>query len=368
MASFQRRGKTWQYTVSRTVNGKQKPLRKGGFRTKKEAQVAAAEVEADLRKGVVPQLTAIPFSDYFESWLNTFKTDIANNTLERYFNSLQVIKEHFGDLPIQEINKRSYQAFLNEYGQTHAKASSRKLNTHIRACVRDAIDEGMIRVDFTRDAVFTGDAGKKSSEKHLGYEDSKRLLQLIHKRLDISMTYYLLLLAITSGMRFGELVGLTRKDFNFFNNTINIDKSWGYTKSMHEGFGPTKNEDSVRLVKMDAETMNVFKQLFKSTPDNIYQLIFYSPSSKYNVISNSAANKVLIGMLDQLGTNRITVHGLRHTHASVLLYQGVSVYYVSKRLGHSDIDTTLNTYSHVIKEMEQRDEQKSADVFQKMLV
>lgn len=55
MASYQKRGKTWQYTIS----AKPKPIRKGGFRTKKEAQVAAAEVEAELRKGIVHQMELI---------------------------------------------------------------------------------------------------------------------------------------------------------------------------------------------------------------------------------------------------------------------------------------------------------------------
>ena len=156
MASIQKRGNTYQYTVSRMVNGKQKHIRKGGFRTKKEAQIAAMEVEQELLKGVVPNLKPIPFDEYFESWIKVFKTNINSNTLARYYNSLKTVKEHFEGIPIQNINKRMYQSFLNEYGKTHAKASTRKLNTHIRACVKDAIDEGLISVDFTRRAVLTG--------------------------------------------------------------------------------------------------------------------------------------------------------------------------------------------------------------------
>lgn len=368
MASFQKRGKTWQFTISNTVNGKPKPIRKSGFKTKKEAQVAAAEVEAELRRGVVPHLQPEPFGQYFEVWLKTFKTNISNNTLERYRNTLETIRSYFGDKPLQKITKRSYQAFLNDYGQTHAKSSTRKLNTHIRACVKNAVDEGIIRVDFTRDAVLSGERGKRTEEKHLEYEESKRLLNTVSTRLDQSPTYYLILLALTSGMRFGELVGLTRKDFDFFNNTINISKTWGYTNKMHEGFGPTKNEESIRVIKMDHQTMKVFKQLFQNKPDNIHKLVFYSPASKYKVISNNTVNKMLGRLSTELNIKQITIHGLRHTHASVLLYQGVSIYYVSERLGHGDIETTLNTYSHVLKEMRARDEQKSSDVFKQMLV
>ncbi|WP_201261904.1 MULTISPECIES: tyrosine-type recombinase/integrase [Metasolibacillus] len=57
------------------------------------------------------------------------------------------------------------------------------------------------------------------------------------------------------------------------------------------------------------------------------------------------------------------MHGLRYTHASVLLYKGANIHSVSKRLGHADIQTTLNHYSHVLKEMEQRDELIAVNVY-----
>ena len=364
MASFQKRGKTWQYTIS----AKPKPIRKSGFRTKKEAQIAAAEMESEIRKGVVPNIKPIAFDEYFESWLNLYKKDIANNTLERYKNTLKTVREHFGGKPIQEVNKRLYQVFLNEYALTHAKASTRKLNTHIRACVKEAVDEGLIRVDFTRGVVVSGNVQpKRNEDKHLDFKESELLLKELHNNLDKSLTHYLLLLALTSGMRFAEIVGLQRKDFNFVSNTISITKTWGYTNKMHEGFGPTKNEQSIRKIKMDKKTMKTFEKMFRETPENIHQLIFYSPQSKYKVISNNNVNKVLKNMLDDMDISPISIHGLRHTHASVLLYQGVSVYYVSERLGHSDIETTTSTYAHIVKELREQDEQKTATLFERMI-
>lgn len=369
MASFTKRGSSWQYTVSRMINGKSKPIRKSGFRTKKEAMVAAAEVEADLQKGITPHLRKEPFDDYFEGWLKLFKTNVANNTKERYLNTLQTIREHFKGIPIQDINKRSYQAFINEYALTHAKESTRKLNTHIRACVKDAIDEGIIRVDFTRDAVISGNVlTKKPEEKHLNYFESKRLLNEIYNRLDSGIVYYLILLGLTSGMRFAEMVGLTRDDFDFKKNEITISKTWGYTKKMHEGFGKTKNEQSIRSIKMDQTTMKAFQKFLVSTPNNIHNLVFFSPSSKYKVISNGYANKILVKLLNELNIDPISIHGLRHTHASVLLYQKVSIYYVSERLGHGDIETTMSYYAHVIKELRKRDEKSTTRTFENMIV
>lgn len=364
MASFQKRGKSWQYTVS----NKGKPIRKAGFRTKKEAQIAAAEIEAELAKGAVPSSRKISFADYFNEWVDLYKVDIANNTRKRYLNTQGVLFNYFDDKDIQDINKRAYQTFLNEYAKDKHRSTVKKLNTHVRGCVRDAVDEGIIRSDFTRGVVFSGEASKESDEKHLSYENSRILLNRIHNTLDESLANYMILLGLTTGMRFGEIVGLTRSDFNFKDNTINIDKTWGYTKANVQGFGETKNKSSVRKITMDNKTMAAFKSLFKNTPDNIHRLVFYSPQSMYKVFTNSTVNNRLNSILRDLKINQITMHGLRHTHASVLLYQGVSVYYVSERLGHSSIETTMNHYAHLLKELREKDENKTKDIFNKMSV
>lgn len=366
MASIKKRGKTWQYAVSRFVDGKSRPLRKGGFATKKEAQIAAAEVEAKLAKGVVPQLRSEPFDLYFENWINIYKSNLTNNTKQRYLNTLETVKEYFSGIPIQKITKQSYQEFLNKYGSTRARETTRKLNTHIRACVKDAIDEGIISTDFTRKAVIVGScAGKREEEKHLSYFDSKRLLKAISS--PNTTAQYLILLALTSGLRYAELVGLTRDDFNFKTNELTVNKTWGYTKKMHEGFGLTKNKQSVRKIKMDEKTMSIFKNLFDNTADNIYGLVFYSPASKYKVLCNTAVNKSLKSILSNLNIEPITAHGLRHTHASILLYKRASIYYVSERLGHSDIDTTMKYYAHIIKELRDQDDKISIATFSELV-
>lgn len=265
--------------------------------------------------------------------------------------------------------RHDYQMFINQFGSNKAKETVEKVNTHIRGCVKDAIDEQIIHRDFTRKVVITWTTpAKNSDEKHLNFKESELLLKEIWKRLDKGLGYSLLLLGLTSGLRFGELVGLTRSDFDFVNNTIRINKTWGYLNRHPEGFGPTKNEQSNRTIKMDRRTMGHFKKLFSSMPTNMHQLVFYSPSSKYKVISNTNANKLLRKTLIALEVNPITMHGLRHTHASVLLYKKVSIYYVSERLGHGDMDTTLREYAHVTKELRVKDELGTIETFEKMIV
>lgn len=364
MASFIRRGKKWQYCFYHN----KKQYRKSGFDTKKDAQVAAAEAEANLEKGIKPITKNVVFTDYFENWYNRYKKSvISRSTLEHYKYTLAAIKEYFGKAYIQNITRHDYQDFLNSYGSTRAKETVEKVHSHVKACVFDALEENLIRIEFTRKAILTGTVpAKKESEKHLNFEESEKLLKELYSRLDKGLGYYLLLLGLTSGLRFGELVGLTRKDFDFKNNILDVNKTWGYLKKMHEGFGPTKNPQSVRKIKMDSKTMKTFQKLFLQMPDNIYQLVFFSPNSKYKVISNSAANKLLRTTLKDLGIDTITVHGLRHTHASISLYKKSSIYYVSERLGHADIETTMRDYAHVIKELREEDEKNTISIFEKM--
>lgn len=166
----------------------------------------------------------------------------------------------------------NYQQFLNDFGANKAKETVAKVNGHIKSCVKDAIDDRLIRFDFTRNSQLTWSVqAKKPIEKHLDFEESKQLLLTICKKINnnCGFGYYLLLLGLTSGLRFGELIGLTKNDFDFDKNTINIDKTWGYKKSSPVGFESTKNEQSMRVIKMDGLTMHYFKKLFISTPTNI---------------------------------------------------------------------------------------------------
>ncbi|WP_102029160.1 site-specific integrase [Salirhabdus sp. Marseille-P4669] len=369
MASIQKRGNTYQYTVSRMVNGKSKPIRKGGFKTKREAKIAAAEIELQLGKGLITHLKPIPIDEYFDKWVKLYKSNLQNTTKRHYAYTSKAIKDFFGSTPIQNIKRHDYQMFLNEFGSNKAKETVGKVNSHIRACVKDAIEEGIIKHDFTRKAtlIWTVPA-KRPSEKHLNYMESQQLIKEIHNRLLLNLGYYLLLLGLTSGMRFAEMIGLTRKDFDFMSNTITVNKTWGYMKRSSHNFNLTKNDQSIRKIKIDMATMNLFKRLFEIQQSNEYGLVFYVEKSKYKVISNTNANKLLKNTLIDLEIEPITIHGLRHTHASILLYKNVSIYYVSERLGHKDIETTYKYYAHIIKELRKEDELKTINTFEGKLV
>jgi integrase len=246
MASIKKRGKTWKYAVSHTVNGESKLIRKGGFSTKKEAEVAATELESKLNKGLVPHLTPVPIDDYFDNWVDLYKKGLAISTLKHYRYTSARIKEYFGSTPLQKITHDDYQRFLNQFGDNKAKETVEKLHGHIHECIQDAKEKHIIPEDFTKRAkIHYTVPAKKNEEKHLNFHECELLFNTLLSKLNYSnLGYHLLLLGLETGMRFEELVGLTFLDFDFTNNTVNVDKVWGYSNKMKKGFGPTKgNKD-----------------------------------------------------------------------------------------------------------------------------
>ncbi len=157
--------------------------------------IAAAEVEAKLSKGIAPGVDiSTPFDEYFERWVKLYRSRLKGPTLSHYAYTLQEIRKYFGGMPIQKIKRHDYQEFLNNYGATKGQESVEKLHSHIKACVEDAIEEGIIKINFTRKAVKTWTVpAKKDEEKYLNYSDSVRLTKELYKRLDRGLGYYLLL-------------------------------------------------------------------------------------------------------------------------------------------------------------------------------
>ncbi len=367
MASFTKRGKTWQYTIS----NKGELIRKGGFALKKDAMKEAYEIESKLKRGKTVATREISFSDYFDGWWQLYKSKNSLATISHYKATASTIREYFGQRDIRSITRSDYQTFLNEYGEKRARNTVEKLFIQIRGCVKDAMVDGVIDMDFTYKAKMTGrETVKRGEVNHLSIEESQNMIQYILPRLDEALTYYLILIGLQTGLRYEELVGLQWRDFNFFDNTIKVERAWGYNNRMKLGENDLKNDASYRTITVDAKTMKIFRALQEKQMKNklldLERLVFFSPSSKYRVISNNATNKMLRKIAEAIDSNVITAHGLRHTHASILIYKKRSLPYISKRLGHEDQQTTIQYYSHVIKEMQIEDDRESSNIFESL--
>lgn len=150
-----------------------------------------------------------------------------------------------------------------------------------------------------------------------------------------------------TGMRFSEALAITPEDFDFARQTLSISKTWDYKGN--GGFLPTKNKSSVRKIQIDWQIVVKFSVLTKELPPD--KPIFIGESKIYN----STVNDVLARHCKACGISEISIHGLRHTHASLLLFAGVSIASVARRLGHASMTTTQKTYLHIIQELEKKD-------------
>lgn len=288
------------------------------------------------------------FCDYFEKWVSIYKKGaIRNVTMKKYNLSLSWIKKLVPDLYLSDLDRIQYQKILNMYAEYHERQTTMDFHHHLKACILDAVDEGLILKDSTRKVVIKGKAPREKKKKFLNQFELHTLLSKL--RLDKSLNNdWLILLIAKTGIRYSEAIAITPSDFDFAHQTLSISKTWNY-KEKAGGFTPTKNKSSVRKIQLDWMIVSQFATLLKDLPSD--KPIFVTKER----IFNSTLNHRLQKLCKDSNIPIITVHGLRHTHASLLLFAGVSIASVAKRLGHSSMNTTEKTYLHIIQELEIKD-------------
>ena len=286
------------------------------------------------------------FYIYYEKWIHIYKEGaIRDVTMRKYEITLLWLKRLVPELRLSQLNRISYQQLLNDYAEFHERQTTMDFHHQIKAAVLDAVDEGLIDRDPTRKAIIKGRSPRIKKIKYLNQFELHTLLVNLKLTSEINWDWLILIIAKT-GMRFSEALALTPKDFDFSHQSLIVDKTWDYKGN--GGFLPTKNKSSVRKIQLDWQTIIKFSELIKGLPDD-------KPIFVNGRVFNSTINGVLERYCKKLGIPVISIHGLRHTHASLLLFAGVSIASVARRLGHASMTTTQKTYIHIIQEMENRD-------------
>ncbi len=286
------------------------------------------------------------FYSYFKKWIYVYKEGaIREITMKKYMMTLSWIEKLAPELKVKDLTRITYQQMLNEYALVHERQTTMDFHHQLKGAILDAVDDGLIFRDPTRKAIIKGKNPGIKKVKYLNQFELHTLISKLNVSKDISWEWFILLVAKT-GMRFSEALALTPNDFDFTNQTISISKTWDYKGE--GGFLPTKNKSSVRKIQIDWQTAIQFSELVKNRP--IEEPIFVTDK-----IYNSTVNCILERYCKKAKIPVISIHGLRHTHASVLLFAGVSIASVARRLGHSSITTTQKTYLHIIQELENKD-------------
>lgn len=363
MAKIFKRGKTWGYRV--WIDSDHSKT-KSGFKKRRDAEDAAGELELKKSRNLLSADEGISFPDYFNKWINTYKIGRLDRTTESKYNTaLKFIKDNFEDVPLKEVATTDYQEMLDEYSKTHAKDTTRRFNSYIRKALKYAINDGLIYRDFTLGAIIEGAASKDSSLKFLELAEAEKLKQICKDTWSInSITRAEIMFGILTGCRYGEVTGLTWDCVDFEQNTVTINKSYDYVK--RSGFKKTKTESSNRTISISDETTEMLKALKQQQKDLFAIHHFTNPSdqvfinNRHQIPSSTAVTKTLSQILNDIGAkNIITFHGLRHTHASMLIAHGISLDYISERLGHSNVSMTYRVYTHLLDDVREKDNENA---------
>ena len=290
------------------------------------------------------------FHVYFKEWVALYKAGAVRDvTLQKYRITLRKLEELIPHLRIKELTRVTYQQLLNDYACTHEKQTTLDFHHQVKSAILDALDDGFILRDPTRKAIIKGKAPRTKKPKYLNEHELQRLIAQLELGNNINWDWLILLIAKT-GIRFSESLAVTPKDFDIQHKSLNISKTWDY-KSLEGRFQPTKNLSSHRKISLDSQLIQHFFKLIKDFPKD-------SPIFVKDWVFNSTVNQHLARRCKQANIPVITIHALRHTHASLLLFADVSIASVAKRLGHSNITTTQETYLHIVEELENKDREK----------
>lgn len=286
------------------------------------------------------------FCDYYKQWITVYKEGAVRKvTLKKYHLTQDWLEKLIPDLAIEDLDRLAYQRLLNAYAEQHERQTVMDFHHQLKGAILDAVDEGLLDRDPTRKAIVKGKSPREKKSRYLNQFELHKLLGCLELGPCISWDWLILLIAKT-GLRFSEALAVTPKDFDFSRQTLSIDKTWDYKEGT--GFLPTKNRSSVRKVAIDWQLIVQFSELVKGLPED-------SPIFVGGKVYNSTVNSILARRCTQAGVPAISIHGLRHTHASLLLFAGVSIASVAKRLGHSSMNTTQKIYLHIIQELENKD-------------
>lgn len=366
MASVYKRGKSYSYQIylGKDENGKPKFDSKGSFKTKAEAKEAAFKREEELKNGENGNLTEITFELFSKRWLSTKEMNLRYNTFFNYRERIRLyMLPLFGRKKMKDVKVIHIQDWHQWLSKTHSMTTVADAHKLMKRIFKDAVAWEVINKN-PFDKVPTPTSKFKTMETWTK-EDVATFLQ---GSKDDAM-YIAFYLALATGMRQSEILGLTWSNVSFEHQYITVN-SVLETRSK-QLINDTKTKSSSRRIDCSADLMNELKKhrtrqkqmkLIAGTAwKNDYDLVittgFGTPIVARNLIRSFARLK------KKLGLKEITFHELRHTHASLLLQNKVHPKIVSERLGHSTIKMTLDVYSHLIPTMQK----EAADLFDQLL-
>lgn len=344
------------------LTGKQRYIRRQGFTSLKDAKDELLKIEYLVStKQYFKDVKSGKFGDVLDEWLSLHKETVKPSTWQ--FIELRAnkhVRPYFKDMYVDKITLRQCQDFVNKTFKVAPVAYVYSVSI-VKNTLDYALRLGMIE---SNPMLYVIKPKKQTtiSDNHGNYYNKDELKKFLDVAKDTNLKKYTLFrLLAYSGVRIGECLALTWHDLNYKNNTIAINKTLARTKNGIKIQTP-KTKSSNRVISLDTETIQVLKmwqleqrkQLLKLGINamNKQQLIFSNTKNKFIIIPT--VRLAIKQIAKKAGIHSITSHGFRHTHATLLFASGMDIKQVQARLGHSNVQTTLNIYTHAIQDKQDK--------------
>lgn len=342
------------------LTGKQKRTTRRGFKSKKEAKQAEFLLQSQAEEQEFTKIYEdYTFEEIAKMWMDSYKSTVKPTTLATAKYMLKTVIKYFDGMKIKNITvlicQNNVQKIQDKYKSSSLLFSVIKrifkYAYHLEIIPENPMDKVIIpRKKYT----------EENQEEQLdNFYTRTELLEFLNKcqnsRSPFNVTFFHVL--GYTGLRKGEALGLKWKDIDFQNKTLKVSRTAVKVDGKQFCQSP-KTKKSRRTISIDDHTISLLKtwkiyQMKRFMAHGVRfegdeQYIFTNRDCKwysYNHIFN--LNNVLA---KRFNMRRITIHGFRHTHCSLLFESGATIKEVQERLGHSNIKTTMEIYAHVTKE------------------
>lgn len=350
----------WYFIIEVGSGKDRKRIKRRGFKRKQDADEAERELLQQLKGGLNLEASRTPYRTFMADHLNDKKTSVKEGTLKMYSS---LVNNHIlpvlGEIAIGELKPRHIQNLYNDLFES-GKLSDENIQK-VHAIINESLNKAAGHDMIIKNPALAVKRPKAEKKEMMFWseDESHKFLSTAEK----DRYYYAFLLALTTGMRQGEILGLRWKDVNLDARTISVVQILSHDgKSFQTG---AKTDAGSRSIGIDIMTVTALRTLKhrcneeKMNNKNIYEdndLVICT--SLGTPVSPRNLNRSFSRLVEKSEVQKIRFHDLRHTHVVMLLKGRENNKRIADRLGWSSVKM-IDRYAHVMPDMQQ----ETADLF-----